>query len=155
MTIARAVRRGDESQVSTTLPRPAHYNYYRDYDPSIGRYIEGDPIWLKGGLGLFLYGLANPLTNIDFRGESSQPIPPPEPGKPWQPPKPPPSHPEHPVPEPPKPEPPPPPGMGCAAAFRACMKGCPRICPGPPPVKMAFCVSFCVTTYLICAGAHL
>jgi RHS repeat-associated protein len=21
-----------------------HYNYFRDYDPSIGRYVEGDPI---------------------------------------------------------------------------------------------------------------
>lgn len=26
-----------------------NYNYYRDYDPSTGRYVEGDPIGLAGG----------------------------------------------------------------------------------------------------------
>jgi len=27
-----------------------HYNYFRDYDPAIGRYVESDPIGLRGGL---------------------------------------------------------------------------------------------------------
>jgi RHS repeat-associated protein len=27
-----------------------HYNYYRDYSPEIGRYIESDPIGLAGGV---------------------------------------------------------------------------------------------------------
>ena len=27
-----------------------YYNYFRDYDPSIGRYIESDPIGLEGGI---------------------------------------------------------------------------------------------------------
>ncbi len=31
------------------------YNYFRDYDPSLGRYIESDPIGLGGGLNTFGY----------------------------------------------------------------------------------------------------
>jgi RHS repeat-associated protein len=27
-----------------------HFNYFRDYDPAIGRYTQSDPIGLRGGL---------------------------------------------------------------------------------------------------------
>ncbi|WP_375136032.1 RHS repeat-associated core domain-containing protein [Nitrosomonas oligotropha] len=45
-----------------------HYNYFRDYDPRIGRYLESDPIGLMGGLKTFGYGELNPLSNIDAEG---------------------------------------------------------------------------------------
>ncbi|MDH5255528.1 MAG: hypothetical protein OEW72_06375, partial [Gammaproteobacteria bacterium] len=45
-----------------------HYNYFRDYDPSIGRYRESDPLGLKGGLNTYLYTVASPLDRIDRQG---------------------------------------------------------------------------------------
>ncbi len=42
-----------------------HYNYFRDYDPAIGGYIESDPIGLKGGLNTFGYVSGNPLWAVD------------------------------------------------------------------------------------------
>lgn len=45
-----------------------HYNYFRDYDPSTGRYVQSDPIGLDGGLNTYLYAEANPLFYIDPDG---------------------------------------------------------------------------------------
>jgi RHS repeat-associated protein len=45
-----------------------HYNYFRDYDPSIGRYVESDPIGVNGGLNSFAYVGENPLVGIDPTG---------------------------------------------------------------------------------------
>jgi RHS repeat-associated protein len=45
-----------------------HYNYFRDYDPSTGRYIESDPIGLAGGLNTYSYAWENPLSIIDPTG---------------------------------------------------------------------------------------
>lgn len=45
-----------------------HYNYFRDYDPSIGRYIESDPIGLEGGINTYGYVDAKPLIHSDPKG---------------------------------------------------------------------------------------
>jgi len=45
-----------------------HYNYFRDYDPTTGRYIESDPIGVAGGLNTYGYVLQNPLNNYDLYG---------------------------------------------------------------------------------------
>jgi RHS repeat-associated protein len=50
-----------------------HYNYFRDYDPSIGRYAESDPIGLRGGLNTYLYVLAEPLHRFDPHGLKTLP----------------------------------------------------------------------------------
>ncbi len=46
-----------------------HYNWYRYYDNSIGRYVTRDPIGLGGGLNTFGYVLANPLMYFDANGK--------------------------------------------------------------------------------------
>jgi RHS repeat-associated protein len=48
-----------------------HYNYFRDYDPQIGRYIESDPIGLAGGTNTFGYVENNPIGAIDAQGLAS------------------------------------------------------------------------------------
>jgi hypothetical protein len=45
-----------------------HYNYFRDYDPGIGRYVQSDPIGLGGGVNRFVYVSANPLRFSDRKG---------------------------------------------------------------------------------------
>lgn len=45
-----------------------HYNYFRDYDPTLGRYVQSDPIGLSGGLNTYGYVTNNPLTSIDPLG---------------------------------------------------------------------------------------
>jgi len=45
-----------------------HQNYFRDYDPAIGRYPTGDPIGLNGGINPYNYVGANPLSRSDPLG---------------------------------------------------------------------------------------
>jgi RHS repeat-associated protein len=45
-----------------------HYNYFRDYNPVIGRYVESDPIGLEGGINLFNYVENNSINLIDPEG---------------------------------------------------------------------------------------
>ena len=45
-----------------------HYNYFRDYEPTTGRYVESDPIGLAGGVNTYLYANAAPTMLTDPLG---------------------------------------------------------------------------------------
>jgi RHS repeat-associated protein len=53
----------------------AHYNYFRDYDPVVGRYAQSDPIGLRGGLNTYSYGFNSPLRYVDPDGRLAFVIP--------------------------------------------------------------------------------
>ena len=45
-----------------------HYNYMRDYSPELGRYLQADPIGLKGGMNLYAYCSGDPVNRRDELG---------------------------------------------------------------------------------------
>ena len=45
-----------------------HQNYFRDYDPAIGRYVESDPIGMRGGTNTYQYAKSSPLLFEDPSG---------------------------------------------------------------------------------------
>jgi RHS repeat-associated protein len=62
------------------------YNYFRDYDPSLGRYVQSDPIGLAGGASTFEYVGSSPLAFFDpFGLDPVIPNPTNVPGGPWTP----------------------------------------------------------------------
>ncbi|MEQ1596013.1 MAG: RHS repeat-associated core domain-containing protein [Casimicrobium sp.] len=45
-----------------------HYNYFRNYDPALGRYVESDPIGLHGGINTYAYSKLQPCKLHDRTG---------------------------------------------------------------------------------------
>jgi RHS repeat-associated protein len=48
-----------------------HYNRFRYYDPTLGRYLQSDPWGIAGGTNVYAYRL-NPLLEVDVRGRGEE-----------------------------------------------------------------------------------
>jgi len=55
-------------RVRRTASGRSHYNYFRDYDPKTGRYVESDPIGVRGGVNTYAYVRGNPVSRADLNG---------------------------------------------------------------------------------------
>lgn len=66
---------GDKTDVSLRFPGQYHdresglfYNHHRDYDPTYGRYMQSDPVGLRGGVNRYAYVGGDPINHIDPSG---------------------------------------------------------------------------------------
>ena len=48
-----------------------NYNYFRDYNPLTGKYMQSDPIGLLGGINTYGYALQNPINYYDPNGKAA------------------------------------------------------------------------------------
>ena len=55
---------GQYKDVETNL----NYNYFRDYNPTLGKYVESDPLGLLSGINTYGYVNGDPPLAIDFYG---------------------------------------------------------------------------------------
>jgi len=49
-----------------------YYNYFRDYDAATGRYVESDPVGLRGGIDTYVYSYNLPTDLTDPLGLEPQ-----------------------------------------------------------------------------------
>lgn len=56
--------RGQYKDIETNL----NYNWFRDYNPATGRYVQSDPLGQNAGVNTYAYVGGNPLTRIDPMG---------------------------------------------------------------------------------------
>jgi hypothetical protein len=52
-----------------------HYNWYRHYDPTIGRFTQPDPLGFVDGPSVYAYGRSSPARFTDFDGRVAPAIP--------------------------------------------------------------------------------
>jgi RHS repeat-associated protein len=46
-------------------PGRAHFNYFRDYDPAVGGYLEADPLGIADGPAPYAYARSSPGRRTD------------------------------------------------------------------------------------------